>query len=76
MAGDMRRIITSDSGEILLNPGMGYMLIQRGHNKKRFDELTPDEWFLTPPLCDKIIFDVPWSVIEPEEGKFDWENPD
>ncbi len=72
----MRKIFTADNGEVLLNPGMGYMLIQRGHNKQRFDELSRDEWFLAPRLCDKIVFDVPWSVIEPEEGKFDWENPE
>ena len=39
----LRRVIASDSGEILLNPGMGYMLIQRGHHKKRFDELAQNE---------------------------------
>lgn len=39
----MRRVITSDNGEILLNPGMGYMLIQRGRHEKQFDELAQNE---------------------------------
>ena len=72
---DMRKIFPADSGEVLLNPGMGYLFLQRGHRKVRFDELAPGEWFLSRPLSDKIIFDVAWSVVEPEEGRFDWENP-
>lgn len=72
---DMRKIFPADSGEVLLNPGMGYLFLQRGHRKVRFDELAPGEWFLSRPLSDKIIFDVAWSVVEPEEGRFDWESP-
>lgn len=65
---DMRKIFPADSGEVLLNPGMGYLFLQRGHRKVRFDELAPGEWFLSRPLSDKIIFDVAWSVVEPGRG--------
>ena len=71
-----RKIYPSDSRENIINPGMGYQFIQRGKDKVRFDKLAATEWFLAPPLTDKIIFDVPWSVIEPEKGRYDWHHRD
>ncbi|MBN8218202.1 MAG: DUF4832 domain-containing protein [Spirochaetes bacterium] len=60
----------------LLNPGMGILLIQRGANKKRFDALAPDRWFLQERLSDKILLDIPWSRLEPREGEYRWDHPD
>jgi hypothetical protein len=60
----------------LLNPGMGILLIQRGANKKRFEDLTPERWFLEEKLSDKIILDIPWSKVEPREGEYRWDHPD
>ncbi len=61
---------------ILHNPGGGMMYLQRGANKIRYDQIPKDAWFLREKLTDKIAFAIPWSVIEPEEGKFQWKHPD
>ena len=61
---------------VLHNPGCGAMLLQRGANKIRFDQLPQDAWFLKEKLVDKIEFAIPWSVLEPEEGKILWDHPD
>ena len=61
---------------VLCNPGCGMMYLQRGANKIRYDQIPKDAWFLKEKLTDKIAFSVPWQVIEPEEGKFNWKHPD
>ncbi len=72
----MRQIIPRRSDAILLNPGCGAMLLQRGAHKVRFDQVPRDAWFLKERLLDKIEFSIPWSVLEPEEGHILWNHPD
>lgn len=72
----MRSVIPAKTDEILLNPGCGAMLLQRGANKIPFDKVPKDAWFLKEKLIDKIAFTIPWSVLEPEEGKILWDHPD
>lgn len=71
-----RQIIPITHDRIIHNPGCGAMLLQRGRNKIRFDRLPKDAWFLREKLVDKIAFAIPWSALEPEEGKILWKQPD
>ena len=52
------------------------MLLQRGANKIRFDQLPQDAWFLKDKLVDKIEFAIPWSVLEHQEGNVFWDHSD
>ncbi len=72
----MRQIVPRRCNDILLNPGCGAMLLQRGDNKISFDQVPSDAWFLQEKLVDKIAFSIVWSQLEPEEGKFLWKQPD
>jgi len=70
----MRVIRPTPTNDVLLNPDSGYLLIQRGHNKVKYTDLTGNEWFLKDGLADKITIDVPWCLVEPREGEFCWEH--
>jgi len=62
--------------EIVLNRGCGVMYLQRGKNKIAFDKIPHDSWFIKEKLCNKIAYCLPWSVLEPEEGNYQWKHPD
>lgn len=73
----MKKVVYPEKDNAILhNPGCGAMLLQRGANKLRFDQIPKDSWFLKEKLIDKIAFCIPWSVLEPAEGKILWEHPD
>ena len=73
----MNKVITPEKiNDIIHNPGCGAMLLQRGANKIRFDQLPQEAWFLKEKLVDKIEFAIPWSVLEPQEGNILWDHPD
>ena len=66
-------ITPTDDGQALLNPGMGWtmhfysnMVENYGSKLEASDTL---DWF---PGCSTIYLRLPWSFIEPEEGKFNW----
>lgn len=65
-----------ETDDYLHNPGMGILYIQRGRNKIRYDAIPPKAWFLQERLTDKIIVDIPWSMLEPKEGVYEWNHPD
>ncbi len=53
------------------NRGCGMCYLQRSKKVPFFD--VPDEsWFLKEGLTDKISIEVPWCLIEPEEGRYEW----
>ncbi len=62
-----------DTGETLLNPGMGWTMhfysnipANYGSGLAPVDTL---DWF---PGCSVVYLRLPWSMIEPEEGEFNW----
>ncbi len=61
--------------EVLLNRGCGINYLQR-RKKIPFGEVPPDVWFLREKLSDKIAIDISWSQLEPEEGRFLWDQPE
>jgi hypothetical protein len=70
----MKTIKPKANDSILLNPGMGVLILLRGVNKPRFEDVPPDAWFIKERITDKILVDVPWSVIEPHEGEIEWDH--
>lgn len=60
---------------IIHNRGCGINYLQR-RGKIPYSSVPADSWFLQEKLCDKIAIDIPWSMIEPEEGRYLWEQPD
>ncbi len=60
---------------ILHNRGCGINYLQR-RGKIPFGQVPEDSWFLREKLCDKIAVDISWSRLEPEEGRFLWDQPE
>ena len=62
-----------DSGEALVNPGMGWTLhfysnFIENYGSKLAPSDTLDDW----PGLSVIYLRVPWSYLEPKEGEFNW----
>ena len=66
-------VTPSDNGQVLLNPGMGWTMHFYSNIVGNYgSQLEPSDtldWF---PGCSTIYLRLPWSFIEPEEGKFNW----
>lgn len=60
---------------ILHNQGCGISYVQR-NAKIPFDRLPEDCWFLKENLARRIAVDIPWSRLEPEEGRYLWDDPE
>jgi hypothetical protein len=63
----------ADTGEALVNPGMGWTLhfysnIIKNYGSKLEPWDTLDDW----PGLSVIYLRVPWSFLEPREGEFNW----
>lgn len=63
----------SDTGEALVNPGMGWTLhfysnFIENYGSKLAPSDTLDDW----PGLSAIYLRVPWSFLEPKEGEFNW----
>jgi len=63
----------ADTGEILANPQMGWVLhfydnIPRNYGSKLEPSDTLDDF----PGITVVYLRLPWSLVEPEEGKFAW----
>ena len=62
-----------DNGAALANPGMGWVFhyydnVPAHYGSKLAPSDTLDDW----PGLTVIYLRIPWSYIEPEEGKFNW----
>lgn len=61
-----------DDGRVLMNPGMGWVMHYYdncptyGTTIATGDDL---RWF---PGCSVVYLRLPWAVLEPEEGQFNW----
>jgi len=63
----------TDTGEALVNPGMGWTLqfysnLIENYGSKLEPSDTLDDW----PGLSVIYLRVPWSFVEPKEGEFNW----
>lgn len=69
----MVRVTPPDTGEALVNPGMGWTLhfysnFIENYGSKLEPSDTLDDW----PGISTIYLRVPWSFLEPKEGEFNW----
>lgn len=63
----------TDTGEALVNPGMGWTMhfysnLIENYGSQLAPSDTLDDW----PGLSVVYLRVPWSFLEPEEGKFNW----
>jgi hypothetical protein len=63
----------ADTGAVLGNPGMGWVLhfydnVPRNYGSKLAPSDTVDDF----PGLTVVYLRIPWSYVEPEEGKFNW----
>lgn len=70
---NIQKITLSDTGEALLNPNMGWTMhfysnvpYNYGSSLEPSDSL---EWF---EGCSAVYLRIPWAMMEPEEGNFNW----
>lgn len=67
----------ADDGRVLTNPGMGLTFFYYSNAPENYgSRLDPGDdmaWF---PGCSVCYLRLPWSLIEPEEGVFDWSTID
>ncbi len=61
--------------KIIHNRGCGINYAQR-RGKIPYSAVPSNSWFFQENLCDKIAIDISWSMMEPEEGRYLWEQPD
>lgn len=63
----------ADSGEVLVNPYMGIFSYYLDNGLVSYDiHYENDEYFEDVPGLSNIYIRVPWSVIEPEKGVYDF----
>ncbi len=73
-AGSRRTTVhPKDTGEALVNPGMGWVFHHYDDNIIRYGlDLAPSDTVDEFPGASVIYLRLAWSYIEPEEGKFNW----
>ena len=62
-----------DTGEALANPGMGWVLHYYDNIPDNYgSRLAPSDTVDDFPGLSVVYLRIPWSYIEPEEGRFNW----
>jgi hypothetical protein len=62
-----------DTGEALCNPGMGWVFHYYDNNPANYgSRLEPSDTVDEFPGLTVIYLRIPWSYVEPEEGRFNW----
>ena len=73
-AADGRTVIRPrDTGAILVNPGMGWVLHHYDNSLTRYgSRLEPSDTVDDFPGVSVVYLRLAWSYLEPEEGRFNW----
>lgn len=73
-AQEQRTVVhPADTGEALVNPGMGWTLHFYSNMIKNYgSRLEPSDTLEDWPGLSVIYLRVPWSFLEPSEGDFNW----
>ena len=62
-----------DSGEALVNPGMGWVFHYYDNSLKNYgSRLAPADTLRDFPGLSTIYLRLAWAYLEPEEGRFNW----
>jgi len=72
-AGDQVVVRPSDTGEALVNPDMGWTMHFYSNIPTNYgSQLEPSDTVDDFPGLSTVYLRLPWSMIEPQEGKFNW----
>ena len=72
-ADDFVTVRPQDHGQALVNPGMGWVLyFYSDYTSNYGSKLDPADTVDDFPGVSTVYLRVPWSMLEPEEGKFNW----
>lgn len=64
----------TDNGKGLINPQMGWTIHYYDNHPQNYGtKLEPSDIVEDFPGLSTVYLRIPWSLIEPEEGKFQWE---
>ncbi len=64
----------ADNGKALVNPGMGWMLYYYSNVLDNYgSKLAPEDTVEDFPGVGTVFLRLPWTFLEPEKGKFNWE---
>ncbi|MBI5835111.1 MAG: beta-galactosidase [Armatimonadetes bacterium] len=73
LAADGVTVQPADTGEALRNPGMGWVLHFYDNVPTNYgSRLAPSDTVDDFPGMNCVYLRIPWSYVEPEEGKFCW----
>ena len=62
-----------DTGQALVNPDMGWTMHFYSNVIQNYgSKLEPSDTLDDFPGLSTVYLRVPWSFLEPEEGRFDW----
>lgn len=73
-AGTDRVVVRpQDTGEALVNPDMGWVAYFYSNVPSNYgSKLEPSDTLDDFPGLSTVFMRIPWAMIEPEEGKFNW----
>jgi len=72
-AGQQTTVQPQDTGQALVNPGMGWTLHFYSNSIENYgSQLEPSDTLDDWPGLSTIYLRVPWSFLEPQEGLFNW----
>jgi hypothetical protein len=70
---DLITVQPADTGEALVNPGMGWTMHFYSNIPKNYgSQLEPSDTLDDFPGLSTVYLRVPWAYLEPEEGRFNW----
>lgn len=69
-----RTVELKDNGQALVNPGMGWMMYYYSNKLDTYgSKLAPSDIVEDFPGMSMVFLRLPWSFVEPEKGKFNWD---
>jgi len=69
----MHSLQPPDTGAVLVNPGMGWVLHYYDNVPANYgSRLAPSDTVEDFPGLSTVYLRIPWSYVEPEEGAFNW----
>ncbi|MBR4994864.1 MAG: DUF4832 domain-containing protein [Alistipes sp.] len=72
--GERYEALLADNGAALVNPMMGWVMYFYSNELENYgSKLAPSDTVDDFPGLSTVYLRVPWSFVEPEEGKFVWE---
>lgn len=72
-AGETVTVTPEDTGEALVNPGMGWTVHFYSNVPSNYgSRLEPSDTLEDFPGLSTVYLRLPWSYIEPHEGEFNW----